>query len=341
MIKKVLPYILIVVAFLIAGGIYLESTKKESSPELPNPFTKKETEQKSEQKDVTPAPEFVGITNWLNSEPLTMAGLRGKVVLIDFWTYSCINCIRTLPYVTGWYEKYKDQGLVIIGVHAPEFAFEKETANVAAALKRYNITYPVAQDNDYKTWSAYHNQYWPAHYLVDKNGNIVYTHFGEGKYTETENKIRELLGQEATASTEPAAKDGVRTPEIYFGLKRLKNLSTGQESSTTPQEYVIPNRIDENTFALSGTWQFDEDKATLIKGPGKIKLYFYASTVHIVAKSATVQSVTAKADDLAPTVIQIHEPDLYTVFQSDQAGPHVLEITIPEGGFEAFTFTFG
>ena len=141
------------------------------------------------------APEFTGIDKWLNSEPLTMESLRGKVVLVDFWTYTCINCIRTLPYVTDWYRKYKDQGLVVVGVHTPEFPFERSTPNVEKALQRYGITYPVAQDNRYATWGAYRNQYWPAAYLIDKQGKVVYSHFGEGRYKETEAEIQRLLAQ--------------------------------------------------------------------------------------------------------------------------------------------------
>jgi thiol-disulfide isomerase/thioredoxin len=142
-----------------------------------------------------PVPEFSGIDKWLNSPPLTMQQLRGKVVLVDFWTYTCINCVRTLPYVKSWYDKYKDQGLVVVGVHTPEYPFERSTANVATALKRFDIRYPVAQDNRYATWTAYDNQYWPALYLIDKRGRIVYSHSGEGQYAETEAQIRRLLAQ--------------------------------------------------------------------------------------------------------------------------------------------------
>ncbi|HEY1152069.1 MAG TPA: thioredoxin family protein [Pseudoduganella sp.] len=141
------------------------------------------------------APEFSGINQWHNSAPLTQQQLRGKVVLVDFWTFDCINCIRTLPYVKSWYEKYKDQGLVVVGVHTPEYPFERKNENVAAAIKRFGITYPVAQDNQYSTWRAYNNQYWPAAYLIDKQGRVVYTHFGEGDYDVTEAKIKELLAQ--------------------------------------------------------------------------------------------------------------------------------------------------
>jgi thiol-disulfide isomerase/thioredoxin len=142
-----------------------------------------------------PAPEFSGIDKWLNSEPLTLSGLRGKVVLVDFWTYTCINCARTLPYVKSWHAKYKDQGLVVVGVHTPEFPFERSTKNVSEALNRYGIEYPVAQDNRYATWEAYKNNYWPAFYLIDKQGKVTYTHFGEGEYKETEAAIQNLLKQ--------------------------------------------------------------------------------------------------------------------------------------------------
>src|SRR5476649_260476 len=141
------------------------------------------------------APEFTGVDKWLNSDPLTMQQLRGKVVLVDFWTYTCINCIDVLPYVKTWNQKYKDQGLVVVGVHTPEYPFERDTGNVKTAIKRLGITYPVAQDNRYATWNAYDNQYWPAFYLVDKKGHVVYTHFGEGDYEQTEAKIKSLLAE--------------------------------------------------------------------------------------------------------------------------------------------------
>ena len=141
------------------------------------------------------APEFSGITQWLNSEPLTMKQLRGKVILVDFWTYDCINCINTLSHVVQWHDKYKDKGLVVVGVHTPEYAFERKTENVRTALKRFDIRYPVAQDNRYATWNAYNNRYWPAFYLVNKKGQVVYTHFGEGQYEQTEAWIQQLLAQ--------------------------------------------------------------------------------------------------------------------------------------------------
>jgi thiol-disulfide isomerase/thioredoxin len=149
----------------------------------------------SDLPNLGPAPQFVGIDHWLNSTPLTLQDLRGKVVLVDFWTFDCINCIHTLPYVIAWYNKYKDEGFVVIGVHTPEFAFEHETSNVAQAIAQYQIKYPVAQDNEYATWQAYHNEYWPAEYFIDAQGNLRHTHFGEGSYDESEKIIQQLLAE--------------------------------------------------------------------------------------------------------------------------------------------------
>ncbi len=227
------------------------------------------------------APELTGINHWLNSKPLTIESLRGKVVLVDFWTYSCINCLRTLPHITEWHEKYKDKGLVIIGVHTPEFAFEKNTTNVEKALQQFNITYPVAQDNDYATWNAYNNHYWPAKYIIDQSGTIVYTHFGEGNYEETETVIRQLLDMgPATTTVVPATIQGtVKSPEIYFGLSRLQNLTKEQTAYQIPTVYTLPAKLDVNKFAFEGTWEFKDDRALLQSQTGKIALHFSAGKV--------------------------------------------------------------
>ena len=175
--------------------------------------------------DVALAPELAGIAGWINSKPLTMESLRGKVVLVDFWTYSCINCIRTQPYLNAWYDKYEKDGLVIIGVHAPEFAFEKIENNVREASQKAGIKYPIALDNDFKTWNAYANRYWPAKYLIDKEGHIVYKHFGEGNYDETEKKIQELLAikKDIVSLTPNSLVIQEKTPETYLGSLRALN----------------------------------------------------------------------------------------------------------------------
>ena len=175
--------------------------------------------------DYGPAPDFAGIAGWVNSAPLTMKELRGKVVLIDFWTYSCINCLRTLPHVEAWDRMYRKDGLVIVGVHTPEFAFEHVPSNVRSAVKRLGVRYPVALDNEYGTWNAYGNQYWPAEYLIDRKGHVRYAHFGEGEYDVTEESIRSLLGEKLGAPASARLRDltptGTLTPESYLGSERL------------------------------------------------------------------------------------------------------------------------
>ncbi len=174
------------------------------------------------------APELVGITGWINSSPLTMEELKGKVVLVDFWTYSCINCLRTLPYLEKWYADYKDQGLVIIGVHTPEFEFEKDPQNVAAAAKRLGVEYPIALDNKYQTWQAFHNNYWPAHYLIDQEGNIPDGAFGEGGYAATENEIRKLFGLSPIKIAEAPLLSMPLSPETYLGSARGRSYMLDQ-----------------------------------------------------------------------------------------------------------------
>lgn len=321
-------------------------------------------------RDYGPAPEFTGIDHWLNSKPLTLQGLRGKVVLIDFWTYSCINCIRTLPYLTRWYDTYKDHGLVIIGVHTPEFPFEKSTQNVADAIKRFHIHYPVAQDNEYSTWNVYNNEYWPAEYLIDKNGDIIYEHFGEGHYDRTENAIRQLLGiavhpvREHSIITTSSGNDhrlkpvtfsnGVNpiaktrslgmigSPEMYFGTFRLQYLTPYQSPSAAARMYTFPKHLDLNNFALQGMWMFAYDYITPVQPGGSIKLRFYSARLYIVAASKQ-GPVTLKVtvDGRQQPDVVISKPRLYTLFNSDDYAEHTVEIEVLETGFKAFTFTFG
>ena len=293
-------------------------------------------------KDYGPSPGFGQITHWLNSEPLSLDQLRGKVVLIDFWTYSCINCIRTLPYVTNWYDTYKDQGLVVVGVHTPEFAFEKNITNVQKAIAQFNIHYPVAQDNDYGTWKNYQNHYWPAEYLIDKNGNIVYTHFGEGNYDVTENTIRQLLGLETAKIDESEMPfDEIQSPEMYFGTSRLKNLTGSQTPSNKPADYSISSDMKLNEFALEGQWQFFPENTVLVSGPGKIRLKFHAGKIHLVAASPRETALQIIVDGKKQSNVLVKNAQLYTLFDSPDYTDHVIEIIINEEGFEAFTFTFG
>ena len=325
----------------MAAGLYIDGASKNGTGSLLPIANNAKKSAEAELKNYGPAPELVGINKWLNSNPLTLKDLRGKVILVDFWTYSCINCIRTLPYVTGWYEKYKDQGLVIIGVHTPEFEFEKVTENVKTAIKRHNITYPIAQDNNFITWNAYSNRYWPAEYLIDKEGNIRYTHFGEGNYDITENTIRKLLGIAQPADTKNPISGEVKSPEMYFGTNRLEYLSPDQSASLQPTHYSLPTNLKLNTFALEGTWKFTPEMAQLTGPGGKIVLRFSAGKVHMVTESGKLTTVKIWVDGKPQADVIVGMSDLYTLFDSDDYQEHTIEIQIPAAGFNAFTFTFG
>ena len=324
----------------ILAGFYVDSQMGKKSI-VPSPSSTTQSKGAVDFKNYGSAPDFVGIDKWLNSDPLTIKALSGKVVLVDFWTYSCINCIRTLPYVTRWYDSYKDKGLVVVGVHTPEFAFEKETKNVQDAIKRFGIHYPVAQDNNYLTWNDYSNQYWPAEYLIDKSGKIVYVHFGEGNYDHTENAIRELLDLSDTPSSNNGENlSGVESPEIYFGTARLQYL-TKEQTPSSDKVYILPSNIPLNNFGLEGKWQFNKESIRLLSNSAKIKLKFHSAKVHIVAQSDNSTNLKVIVDGKVQPSVTVQKSQLYTLFESDSYSDHVIEIQIDEAGFQAFTFTFG
>lgn len=327
---------------LVGGNLQSANPPIVVSGQMPDKTNQKpQTVMKIKLDNYGPAPEFAGINNWLNTnKPLTLQDLKGKVVLVDFWTYSCINCIRTLPYVTKWYDTYKDQGLVVVGVHTPEFEFEKVTDNVKTAIERFNIHYPVAQDNSYQTWQAYQNQYWPAEYLIDQNGNVVYTHFGEGNYDHTENIIRQLLGMDMDPNAKTATLGNIQSPEMYFELPRLEYLTPKQTASAQPKTYALPSELSLNTFALSGNWQFDAEKAVTL-GPAGIRLKFNSGKVFMVASAQKPITLQISVDGRAQKSVTVQASQLYTLFDSGDYSEHTIDIQIPEAGFNAFTFTFG
>jgi len=325
-----------ITAFFPQSGIEKKLVQANS------PATKNLSASNTKLSNYGAAPEFTGISHWLNSDSLTLQQLKGKVVLVDFWTYSCINCIRTLPYVTKWYDTYKDKGLVVIGVHTPEFPFEKETNNVQTAITHLGIKYPIAQDNTYATWNAYKNEYWPAEYLIDQNGNIVYEDSGEGQYDEMENAIRQLLGIADKVNKENGQDlSGVHSPEMYFNLNRIKYLTPDQSPSAQPKEYNFNNNLALNNFALDGQWQFDNDNAQLVKGPGKIHLHFSSGKLFMVAASQKPITIKIIVDGKAQPDVTVQLSQLYTLFDSNDYKEHNAEIDIPTAGFQAFTFTFG
>jgi len=287
-------------------------------------------------------PEFDGISGWLNSPPLTLESLRGKVVLVQFWTYSCINCVRTLPYVTKWYDTYKDKGFVVIGVHTPEFAFERETANVETAIKRFGIKYPVAQDNQYRTWRAFGNQYWPAEYLIDRSGKVVAAQFGEGNYQQMENNIALLVGEPAPAAqaSDPDLA-GIETPELYLGSEKNDGaIVMSQDSATGERSYTLPDSVPQGRFALGGDWNLVGDHATASADGSEIVLRFNAPKVNLVAGSASPQVVAVTVDGTAQPSVMIDGSRLYPLY-SGSSGEHVLRLKAPKAGLSVYTFTFG
>lgn len=304
------------------------------------------------------APEFTNIVNWINSPALTMNGLRGKVVLVDFWTYTCINCIRTLPFVTGWYEKYKDQGFVVVGVHTPEFEFEKSTANVELAIKQYGIHYPVAQDNNYGTWNAFSNLYWPADYLIDAQGNIRDAHFGEGDYQQTESYIQKLLtenGVKVTGQTlnmPDQTPTGNLTPESYLGSNRMDRFASPETVIAGYRSYTTPASLSINNLAYAGQWDVEPEYAAGKTGSA-INLRFIANKVflvlHPVGKQDSIKvfldgkpvDVTNQGSDVVNGVVRISEPRLYELVNLKNAGEHLLKLEWQSDGIQAYAFTFG
>ncbi|MGL6241647.1 cytochrome c biogenesis protein DipZ [Pseudomonas sp.] len=315
-------------------------------------------------------PPLDGAVQWLNSPPLTAQALKGKVVLVDFWTYSCINCLRTLPYVKAWAEKYRDQGLVVIGVHAPEFAFERDVGNVTKAMKDLGINYPVAIDNDYKIWRAFNNEYWPAHYFADAQGRIRYHHFGEGKYAESERVIQQLL-REAGAST---VADGliksdatgvqlapdmneVQSPETYVGYQRAEHFVP--ETSLVPDKvstYSTPAQLALNDWGLDGQWHVGSERATSTAPASRIVYRFHARDLHLVlGPGADGKPVRFKVlidgkppgdahgTDVAPDGSgSVTEQRLYQlVRQNSGVTDRTFSIEFLDPGVSAYAFTFG
>src|SRR5262245_4878837 len=294
-------------------------------------------------KDYGRAPELTGLTDWINSKPLTMEKLRGKVVLIDFWTYSCINCLRTLPHVKAWYHAYRNKGLVVIGVHTPEFAFEHVPSNVRGAVHRLGVRYPVALDNDLGTWNAYRNQYWPAKYLIDRSGHLRYYHFGEGSYDTTESRIRTLLGENAgmlpvaNELSDPTPR-GMMTPESYLGYERLARFS---QRTITPDRFATyhfsPGDLDENELSYNGRWKVEGQR--IVAGPGaQLRLRFVARSVHLVLGGRG--SVAVFVDGTPGGVVHVRGSRLYTLAKLPTDQSRLLELRFSPG-VEAYAFTFG
>jgi thiol-disulfide isomerase/thioredoxin len=314
------------------------------------------------------APELAGISNYINSEPFALSDLKGKVVIVDFWTYSCINCIRTIPYLNAWHEKYADDGLVIVGVHAPEFDFEKDPKNVQGAVNKFGIKYPVVQDDDHETWDAYQSRYWPHKYLIDDEGYIRYDHIGEGAYDKTEKVIQSLLQERAANAGQVVQIDDstakpedvqsvdfgqINTPELYFGYDYAR-APLGNEEGFQPEKtvtYAIDDaEIRPNRIYLSGDWLNKEESMELKSATGRIVLEYYAKSVNIVAGgSGTVyvfedgrQLGSGKGADIGQDgSFVIDGQRLYNLASHRAYSGHTILIDVVGAGFEIYTFTFG
>ena len=315
-------------------------------------------------------PSLGGATAWLNSPPLSAADLRGKVVLIDFWTYTCINWLRTLPYVRDWAEKYREHGMVVIGVHTPEFSFEHDLENVRRSARDMRVSYPIAIDNDYAIWDAFDNHYWPALYLVDAQGHIRSHHFGEGAYEQSEMMIQQLLAEagiggiddelvsvDASGVEAAADWDSLRSAENYVGYERTEHFaSPGDAVLDTPHVYAFPARFSLNQWALAGEWTVGEQTIALNAANGRIAYRFHARDLHLVmgrASRGTSVRFRVFLDGQAPGAAHgsdvdeqgngtVSEQRLYQLIR--QPGPiadRQFEIEFLEAGVEAFVFTFG
>ncbi len=301
------------------------------------------------------APEIIQGGVWFNSEPLTLEQLKGKVVIIDFWTYSCINCQRTMLYLRAWHEKYADKGLVIIGVHAPEFEFEKSEKNLAQAIKDFKLPYPIVQDNEFATWRAYNNRYWPAKYFIDKEGYVRYSHFGEGAYDESEKVIQDLLKE--TGATDVSSKINnptyqiqAKTPEIYLGYGRIDHFASPETiKKDTQGSYTSPSKLGNNEFAYSGNWNIMEEYANPQKG-AKLILSFESKEVFLVMRTKGVPAkVKVYVDDKLQYfgvdnidgIVTVDKDTLYKLINLPTPGKHNLRLEFEDNNAEIFAFTFG
>lgn len=293
------------------------------------------------------APDIKGITKWLNTPggaPIDLKSLRGKVVLIDFWAYSCINCQRSAPHLVDWYETYRDSGLEVIGVHTPEYAFEKVEANVVSGAEDLGITYPIAMDNAFSTWTNYRNRYWPAHYLIDKQGTVRHIKFGEGGYADTERLIRQLLSDgddlklpvaTERADTTPTSRT---TPETYFSVGKVVNYGGAGRYDEGTADFGFPAQLADDTFALRGTWALDYQGVTARSDGASIRLNYHARNVYLVVGGTG--TVTVTGDGGESTVPVSGPPNMRQIVIDDADGAGTLDVTLSQG-LQAYSFTYG
>ena len=367
----------ILIAAVVGSIVYLNSQKahRAASGEKVELAITMNKEEKAKRypaaKEITTPDGFINTPSTSSGQatPITVGEFIGKkVVLIDFWTYSCINCQRTIPYLNEWHKKYADKGLTIIGVHTPEFAFEKDYENVQKAVHQFGIRYPVVLDNDYSTWHAYKNRYWPRKYLIDIDGFVVYDHIGEGGYEETERKIQELLHERMeTLGIRDSLDQGIaqpsnveevdlsqeRSPEVYFGATRNTHLGNGNKNTVGLQTLIEPDAITTNLLYLTGDWEFAQEQAENRSLRAKIifryraeKVFFVAGSAHgtriMILRDGKMLGEEAAEDIEQDSMVYVQENRLYRIIDDPAGyGEHTLEMIIDRPGLQAFTFTFG
>lgn len=350
--------LLLVLILILLGISYLDSYRAATAPgnatstSIANKLSHEEKALK-----YSAAAEIANPSGFINSGPFKLKDYVGKkVILVDFWTYSCINCQRTIPYLNAWQKKYGDKGLLIVGVHTPEFAFEKDRENVLNAVNKLGIRYPVVQDNNNSTWNAYENRYWPHEFLIDIDGYVVHDSIGEGNYALTEQKIQELLGErkERLGLTDavptgfvlpdgviPIDPKGVQSPETYFGALRNEFLGNGTQHTSGIQTLTLPDRIQSNQVYLSGNWGFRDDFAYNTKAPAKIVYKYSAKNVYLVGSADQPVRVKVTLDGKVVKTITIKDDQLYPIIEGTEYGEHTLELDVLDPVLHAFTFTFG
>ena len=362
--------ILVIVVALVVGAIVILDSQRLNQGgdteviEVPTLSTAEKDTLYPKAKEITTPDGFINT----DDQPITISELIGKkVILIDFWTYSCINCQRTFPFLNSWYEKYRDQGLEIIGIHTPEFAFEQEYANVLDATERFDIEFPVVLDNDYSTWRAYENRYWPRKYIIDIDGYIVYDHIGEGAYEETEGVIKSLLAERAERLGEDVdlsarvTEEGERgsfvtkSPETYFGAWRNDNFGNGPVRTQLSDTFELPDMFMPSVFYLGGEWQI-RDEHIESRGDSMLVFRYQAQEVNFVAgaEKGVVVEITVDGSYVTPenaghdiefqgekSILRIQREGLYNLIDAESNHVCLLEIRVLTPSLEDFTFTFG
>ncbi len=348
--KKIIVNILsiLIVAGIIAMIIWtysynkkIENTAPKQQPASINSTQESNKLQEPNFYDYGTAPEFNGITNWINSKPLKISDQKNKITLINFWTYSNINSINSLSKINEWYQRYADNGLSVIGIHTPQYNFEKQTNNVTEAINRYKILYPVALDNNYKTWSAYQNQFWPAFYLINSDNKIVYSYFGDDNFDQIEEAIKILLNLSDTKFTLNPSPESKANSTLSFGTLLLgKNFANTEAATNNEQSYFFPDKINDNKFGIEGKWKFNDEFISTTSDYAKIKINITASQAFLVASSDKRVVVKISIDGKSSKALSIQDSSLYQILDEETPEKHIIEIEVNSPDVKLSSLTY-